>query len=65
MDYFKIVKRYYEYIKMDGNRMYSKEQVSRFVVLGKLTKDDYREIVGEEFDKPVELPAEIIKNDVI
>jgi uncharacterized XkdX family phage protein len=49
MDYYSIVKRYYNYIKIDGTRMYSKEQVARFIDLGKITKEEYAEIVG--YDK--------------
>lgn len=51
MDYYTIVERYYNYIKYDGTRMYSKEKVAKFVEYGKLTKEQYKEIVGEDYDK--------------
>lgn len=50
MNYYAIVKRYYNYIKYDGSRMYSKEQVSKFVEYGKLTKEQYKEITGEDYN---------------
>lgn len=49
MDYYNIVKRYYNYIKVDGTRMYSKEKVAEFVELGKITREQYEEIVGEPY----------------
>lgn len=50
MDYYQIVKRYYNYIKLDGTRMYSKEKVSKFVELGVITKEQFKEITNEPFD---------------
>lgn len=41
---FKTVKRYY-----DTGR-YSKEDVKKFVVAGKLTKEEYKEITGDDYD---------------
>lgn len=40
---FKIVKRYYD------KNIYSKEDVGKFVKAGKLTKEQYKEITGEEY----------------
>lgn len=50
MDYYTIVKRYYNYIKYDGTRMYSKEQVAKFVEYGKLTNEQYKEITGDDYN---------------
>lgn len=40
---FKIVKRYYE------KGIYSKEDVAKFVKAGKITAEQYKEIVGEDY----------------
>lgn len=58
MDYYTIVERYYNYIKYDGTRMYSKEKVAKFVEYGKLTKEQYKTIVGEDYDKLETSPGE-------
>ena len=39
---YKIVKRYYD------KGIYSKEDVKKFVEAGKITEDEYKDIVGEE-----------------
>lgn len=49
IDYFKYVSMYYNYIKIDGTRMYSKENVAEFVKLGSITKTQYKEITGEDY----------------
>lgn len=54
MDYFRIVKMYYNYIKSDGTRMYSKEQVAIFVQCGSITKENYKEITGEDYPEPTQ-----------
>jgi uncharacterized XkdX family phage protein len=43
MDWFGMIKRYY-----DGG-FWTKEQVAKAVVLGKITADQYQEIVGEPY----------------
>ena len=40
---FTIVKRYYD------KHYYSKEDVAKFVVAGKLTAEEYQQITGEEY----------------
>ena len=40
---FVIVKRYYD------KQYYSKEDVAKFVVAGKLTAEEYQQITGEEY----------------
>lgn len=40
---FKIIKRYYD------RRIYTKENVAVFMKSGKITKEQYKEITGEEF----------------
>ena len=40
---FVIVKRYYD------KQYYSKEDVAKFVVAGKLTTEEYQQITGEEY----------------
>lgn len=40
---YKIVKRYYE------KGIYSKEDVAKFVKAGKITAEQYKEIVGEVY----------------
>ncbi|CEO27199.1 XkdX family protein [Paraclostridium sordellii] len=51
MNYYSLVKRYYNYIKFDGTRMYSKKQVAKFVEYGKITKKQYTEITNEDYSK--------------
>lgn len=46
IDYFKYVSMYYNYIKIDGTRMYSKEDVAKFVKVGSITKEQYKEITN-------------------
>lgn len=43
MDWFKKVKRYY------NSGYYAKEQVKIFVVSGKITEEEYKEITGEDY----------------
>ena len=38
---FKLVKRYYD------KGVYTKDDVMKFVTAGKITEDEYKEIVGE------------------
>lgn len=40
---YKIVKRYYD------KGIYSKEDVAKFVLAGKLTAEEYKQITGEEY----------------
>ena len=40
---FVIVKRYYD------KQYYSKEDVAKFVIAGKLTAEEYQQITGEEY----------------
>lgn len=40
---FTIVKRYYD------KHYYSKEDVAKFVVAGKITAEEYAQITGEEY----------------
>lgn len=40
---YKVVKRYFD------RGIYSKEDVKTFVVAGKLTKEQYKEITGEAY----------------
>ena len=42
--YLTIVKRFYDY------RIYSKEDVAKFVVAGKLSAEEYQKITGEEYE---------------
>ncbi|MFR3566418.1 MAG: XkdX family protein [Paraclostridium sordellii] len=51
MNYYSLVKRYYNYIKIDGTRMYSKKQVAKFVEYGKITKKQYKEITNQDYNK--------------
>lgn len=41
---FKIVKRYYD------KGIYTKDDVKKFVQAGKITEDEYKEIVGEDYN---------------
>ena len=40
---YKIVKRYYD------KGIYSAEDVAKFVVAGRITPEEYKEITGEEY----------------
>lgn len=41
---FKVVKRYYD------TKRYTKDDVKKFVVAGKLTEDEYEQITGEKYE---------------
>lgn len=43
MNWFDKIKRYY------NNGLYTNEQVKVFVVAGKITNEQYKEITGEEY----------------
>ena len=40
---FKVVKRYYD------KGYYTKDDVKKFVVAGKLTEEEYKEITGDDY----------------
>lgn len=42
---FKTVKRYYD------NGIYTKEDVARFVVAGKITPEEYKLITGDDYEE--------------
>ncbi|WP_343101926.1 XkdX family protein [Romboutsia sp. MSSM.1001216sp_RTP31141st1_G3_RTP31141_220114] len=43
MDWFEKINRYY------GKGKYTKEEVKVFVISGKITEDEYKEITGEDY----------------
>lgn len=46
MDWYNTIKYYYDNKDSQGNRFYTKEDVAQFVVYGKITKEQYGQIVG-------------------
>ncbi|WP_338816884.1 XkdX family protein [Bacillus subtilis] len=56
---YKAIKLYYNKI-VNGERLYSKEQVARFVELGTITREQYAAITGEVYPghAPSEKPTE-------
>lgn len=61
---FKIIKGYY------GKKLYTKEQIAKFVIGGTITAAQYQEITGDEYVAPEvssvikELRTEINQNNV-
>ncbi|WP_195940970.1 XkdX family protein [Romboutsia sp. 1001713B170131_170501_G6] len=43
IDWFEKVKRYYD------KKKYTKEEVKMFVISGKITEEEYKEITGEDY----------------
>lgn len=46
MDWFKVIKRYYE------NNLWTLEQVGLAVVMNKITEEQFKEITGQDYTKP-------------
>lgn len=47
---FNTVKKYYNTIKPNGNRLWSIEMVKNAVVKGWITAEEYKEITGEKYE---------------
>lgn len=48
---FEEIKDYYDTIGKDGERLWTKENVKLAVEKGKLTEEEYRMIIGENYVK--------------
>ena len=48
--YKNLVEKNYKAKKSNGERVYTIENVKTFVKAGKLTKDEYKEITGEDYE---------------
>ncbi|MEF9991323.1 MAG: XkdX family protein [Peptostreptococcaceae bacterium] len=49
--YFDMAKRYFDL------KIYKVDDVRLFVEADRITKEDFKEITGEEFDKPIDKPV--------
>ena len=47
MNWFETIRKYYEKKDRNGNRMWTEEMVHNAVLKGKITEEEYREIVGK------------------